>query len=619
MESVKVKLHVKIGWLFMLAVILCNSCEYEPSDVYNNPANKDIEAPEIEVVKFSLGDVNDTIYLYTSKPVQFQFNSSKQEIIAVEFVLDNKSIETVYSDNGWFYLYGGELTDGLHTLSLQIYTATGTGSIAEQLGAEAFVFSREWTLVIDKNHKISTKTEIVDGYLKVSWEKYRANDFKEYVVNRTVGWGSSVEVRRLRSNEFVDSAYVGEGGKYTIWINDLYNEQTYWCELELKKDFPVLAAKAVENNLYQLYWHKSKYYGAIGKYEASGTLNYATTFDKTSFSPNDTVFESVRANFSDRAEFTMSLVPAKPNSLYQSEYEYAFKNYSTIRVGNYITNAALYSCEMLQIGKDGFSFRVDGDSLMRYSFDQKKVIQKLGYPLIGCGASNFRRASVSSSGKSLTAYVGCSDDVLMVDSENLYNYKVHDLRPYSGQMYVPEVPISDVGLAIVNSTDRVLYLYDFNTGTAVQYTPEDDYTSAFGEKISPDGRYLFLRDHTFKLVKYENGQFTNIGTYPDFSWPSYYEFDPSNPKQVVEWNQDNFCVRSIENFSVIRQYTLSDEYISNIDYSRGEILTRKAGHFYIRSFLTGEIIKDITIPSTSRCYLVNRMLLSEDGVIHYIN
>jgi len=615
MERKKDKQNAKMIWLFMLGLMLCYSCEYEPSDVYHHPANKDIEPPEIEVVKFTLGDVNDTIYLYTDKAVQFHFNSSQQGIKAVEFILNDNSVEVFESANGWFYLYGGQLADGEHTFTVQVYTASGTGSIAEQVGAEAFIFSKSWILVVDKTHKIWTKTEVVNGFLKVSWEKYRANNFKEYVVYRSIAMSGQIEINRVQTNEFIDNGYVGEGGKYSIWINDIYGELFHWCDLELEREFPAMGSKAIENNLYQPYWHKSKYYGAIGKYEAKIQLNHGAVLEKISLNANDTIFDSASACFSDMVEFTVSLVPANPNPFYQkNEYKYAFENQTWERVGNYITDASLHNCEILQMYQKGFSFSSGCDTLMWYSFEQKKVIQKFGYPPFdGCYGCTFSRTSVSASGQSFTANIACWDNVLMVDAENLNKYKVHDLKHYSGQLYSPNIPISDVGLAIVNSLDDSFYIYDFNTKAAVRYTPEYGYARSW--KISPNGKYLFIHDNIFKLVRYENGKFTSVGTFP--SEPAYYEFNSSNTNQVVEWDGTNFYVRSVDDFSVIRQFSLTDQYIYNIDFHQGEILTRNAGHLYVRSLLTGEILKDI--PTTSRCLLINRTLLCEGGVIHYIN
>ena len=468
-------------------------------------------------------------------------------------------------------------------------------------------------ILVDNTVEIWTKTEVVNGYLKISWENCRAKTFKEYVIRRYIG-NSNEEISRVLTNEFVDNAYVGEGGKYFIYINDIYDNQTYWGELELEREFPVIGFKAVENNLYHPYWHKSKYYGAIDKYEVRVELSSeGKEYYKISQNANDSIFESVSAPFADYATITLSLVPVNANSFYHHS-DHFFTIQGRFMVGNYITDETLHFCHILQVDQNGFSF-IDGcDTLLRYSFDQKKVIQRMGYlPHPECFGCTFSSTSVSSSGKSFTANIACWDDVLMINSEKLSDYKAHDLKQYSGQFYSPDIPVSDIGLAVVNSIDGSFYIYDFNSETAVRYPPEDTYSN--GHKISPNGKYLFISDNGFKLVKYENGLFTKI----DCSEPVFYEFDPLNPNQVFAWDRSSFSIRSIDDFSVIRQFELSDESISSIDFHQEEILTQNAGHLYVRSLLTGEILKDIPAPNNSRCFLINRTLLSENGIIHYIN
>ena len=611
----------KCIWFILLPALLFYSCEYEPKDVYHHPANKNVEAPQLEIVKLTLGDVNDTIYLHTNKFVQFQFQSNPQEILAIEFILDDEPITAVESNNGAFSLFAGQLADGNHTLTMTVYTSTGTGSIADQIGAEAFIFSKSWTVAVDKNRKLFVKTEAVDGYLKIIWEKCRANDFKEYVVQRSIWWsGESKEIRRLQSNELVDNSYVGEGGRYTIWINDIYDELTFWCEVELEREFPVIQAKAIENNVYQLYWKKHKYYNAVSEYQVNVKLDYVQSFDKTTLNPNDTIIESGTAYFADRASITIKLIPDNANPFYASNYLDAFQNVSDIKVGYYF-NDNLSRVEILQFGSDGFSFVNGCDTIKRYSFEQKKIVQRLGYPPhYNCYGCTFSRTAVSSSGKSFTANIACWDNVLMVNSENLHNHTVHDLRPYTGLMYSPTIQISDVGLAIVNSIEiDGFYLYDYNTSSALTYHPQNG-ISASGEKISPNGEYIFLRDNEFKLVKYVDGQFVNIGTFSGYNFPYYYDFDPVNPDRFMIWSQNTFFIISTVDFSVINQFELTDTYLHNIDFARGEILTRNDNHLYIRNLETGQILKDIVVSSNSGKYiLVNRILLNEDCIMHYIN
>ena len=81
--------------------------------------------------------------------------------------MELKSI-TIRSLIGQFYVDYGNIKEGDHTLLLEIVTATGSGSIAEHLGAEGFLFSKSWVLFVDKSYYSRTTAFPFNGRLKLS-------------------------------------------------------------------------------------------------------------------------------------------------------------------------------------------------------------------------------------------------------------------------------------------------------------------------------------------------------------------------------------------------------------------------------------------------------------------
>ncbi len=55
------------------------SCEYQSSEVYNRPVNKDIAPPQIQVVELNIDE--DTVCIYRSMEIKFKFESDNQAII----------------------------------------------------------------------------------------------------------------------------------------------------------------------------------------------------------------------------------------------------------------------------------------------------------------------------------------------------------------------------------------------------------------------------------------------------------------------------------------------------------------------------------------------------------
>lgn len=143
------KKYRKFIWIFTLGFGLYSSCVYEPTDIYFNPTNQDVEPPQIQVIQLTLDDENDTIYADAGKAIEFQFNSYPQEIQAVEFIVDEIYSQIFYSNKGCYYLNKWFFYYRTHSLKINIYTSSGTGSIADKIGGEMFVFSKEWTVFIN--------------------------------------------------------------------------------------------------------------------------------------------------------------------------------------------------------------------------------------------------------------------------------------------------------------------------------------------------------------------------------------------------------------------------------------------------------------------------------------
>jgi hypothetical protein len=127
---------------------LLYSCEYEPEKIHETSINMDVQPPQIQTIQMDL--VGDVIYLTENRHVNYQFKSNNQPIEWIEFILDGRQMVTTYSNPGQFYLDYNELSGGAHSLRMNIYTATGDGSIADGIGGEAFIFTRTWTIIAVK-------------------------------------------------------------------------------------------------------------------------------------------------------------------------------------------------------------------------------------------------------------------------------------------------------------------------------------------------------------------------------------------------------------------------------------------------------------------------------------
>lgn len=613
--------RIEFAFLLLFAVLM-QTCEYNPMDVYERPVSKDVSPPQIETLVLDIN--HDTIFLYPEKIINFRFSSSNQEIKMVRFVINNDTKFTVNSNNGTFDLTYGTLSDGIQTLVLEVYTASGTNSIAELMGAERFLFSKSWKVFVDRSYYSRTRASASNGYLKLTWPKYRDYDFKEYVVSRILSYNNEVVIKRLKSTEFVDSSYVGEGGSYLVRVNNQNAKLLDWGHMELAGDLPELKLMPTESDPFILKWGKSKYYNAVDTIKLSQSLNntYKYVNVKTTRDPTDSTYVLETGFFADNADFKLKFVPKKRNIRYTSDYYQNFESQAIVTLGfPFIRpNTPVFSID--QVNQDEFVYLEGCDSIIRYSVSEKHSPEQLGYRSSGCSKCEFSSITFSSSGKYITNYVNCTSDLMLVTSNNMHNYIIRDLKPYSGQNYTPKIFVSDVATAIVNKGNGGFNIYDFNTNTSLASYQKTTYGGQ-GLNISPNGNYLFLLDDSLRLVRFTNSQFTNVWSHNRFAYPKYFGFDGVNPEQMFIWDGTTFSVKLCNDFSDVYKFSLSDNTILDIDFYNKEILTYNSGHLYVKSYLNGSLIKDLPIhidPSFwyNSFSIINHAIISMKGVIYFI-
>ena len=611
--------RIEFAFLLLLSVLM-EGCVYYPKDIYDRPVTKDVPSPEIQIVELNIS--YDTIFLYPEKIIKFRFSSSNQAIKTVRFVIDDKPEFTVNSDNGTFDLSLGSLDDGMHTMVLEVYTATGTNSIAELIGAESYLFTKSWKVFVDNGYKTKTRAAVSNGYLQLTWTKYRDYDFKEYIVYCEFSNYNEVEIKKLKSTMFVDSSYVGEGAKYIVKVSTIDGKLIDWGNEELIRDLPKLKLQASESEPYVIQWGKNKYYNAVDSVKLSQDLNNTYKYEtvKTTHNIDDSTYVVEKGLFNDGAEYILKFIPKHGNIRYTPINYGMFESRDEVVLGFYFMKP-LTSQSIDQVNKDEFVYLSGCDSIVRYSVSQKHSVEHLGYSSLGCSRCEFLNLTFSSSGKYITNYVNCDHDLMLVSSNNLQNFVISDLKPYTGQYNYPKIFASDVNTALVNKSNGGFIVYDFTTNTSLASYPKT--YGVEGKIISPNGQYLVLIDDSLRLVRFNNSQFTNVWSKSKYNFIKYFGFDGANPEQMFMWEGTTFSVKLCNDFSNVSEFSLSDNSILDIDFYNKEFLTYNAGHLYVKSYLDGSIIKDIPIHADPSFWynsfvLIDHAIVSFKGVIYFV-
>jgi hypothetical protein len=616
--------------IVLLFILVCylQSCEYDPAGIYERKVTKDMPPPEIQILDLNLD--NDTVFLYPGIPVNFRFSSSNQAIKRIKFVVDDTIEKFIgYSNSGVFNLAYGEFTQGMHKLLLEIATASGTGSIAESIGAEEYLFSKTWKLNVNNSYKSQVKASVSNGFLKLVWPEYRSSDLKYYIVYKVDLFNNAVEIKKPKIAEFVDSSYVGEGDGYTINVYTQKGKVFTWGHIDMPKNLPKLSIITTETNQYVLKMTKSKYYNAVDTFKINQTRYYLDTYlinsiIKSTQNPNDTLTYLSNSFFGDELEFKLKLVPKYRNVKYLPDSYGSFESNLESVLGFHFLDQYSRIDKMAQVNHDEFVYVDYCYKLIRYSLSQKRTVEELQYQSSICSGCNFGISAFSSSGKFITNYAICSFDVMLIPSNNLKNYITRNIAPFSGNNY-PLIFVSDNGTGIVNNLNGGFYVFDFNTNSSLSFYQKDT-GEGTGLNISPDGKYIILTDDSLRLVHFNGSQFKDIWSNSITNQPKYFAFDAINSGHLVYWNGSVFSVKLCENFSNLYEFPLTDGSILNIDYYNEKILTYtpgSPGHMYVRSYTDGSLLKTIPVNMnpltfTNFCYLINNAIVCERGLIYFI-
>ncbi len=613
-------------FIIIVAAALMHACEYQPTGIYERQVNRNIPPPEIEPVDINIDLNSDTVYITADKLIYLHFKTSNQAIKRIRLVVSDIEKLSVDSDEGSFYFFFPEWSNGIYNFTVEVYTTSGTGSLAEIMGAEQYLFSKSWTLIIDKRYLTETIGVVNDGYLTLRWPKTHAPDFKEYVITRYQLWNDEVEITRLTNIEWTDSSYVGEGAHYSVKICNLNNELLPYGDVYLNRELPGLRLMPSANDPYKLTWTKPKFYNAVDTVKISGTFHYYDPFVdlRNSHDPTDTIQDITGGLFGDRGTFRLKLVPKPGNIHYNSSFQPDYQTEAEYLLGLRIQDKELYYCPgLFQVSQDEFIFIAGWDSVKRYSVSLKKVVEVSGCTPGECTFCPLQDSRSSSSGKYLM-YNSCGKKFKLLNTANFNDLKTFDLSKVSCPDNSSAVKVSDRLTAAINTCAPGLCLYDFAADSVLAWYRNGDFNCPV-INISPDGNYILMSDDFTRLLGFDGKDFYTISTLPINPYnTNSLGFDASQTDQFYTWDGHTFSVKRCSNAETIREFTLDDPYLLNIDFFNSEILTYTAGHMFVRSYITGDLIRDI--PTNMQltgydndCYLINHAIACRKGIIYYIN
>jgi hypothetical protein len=576
-------------------------CEYE----LDKENFKDIEAPsETHLFELNLIPHDDTIKVFNDAEFSYYYDTHGLAVKQAKFVLSDKSWD-INSDNGTFTISPEELPAGYDTLTMFIYTGSGTGSIADAVGYEGYLLEKKWLLLIDGRSAppITPEKSITeDGFLKVSWAKNEQYNFHSYEVEHWTGNGFiRSTIADPDSTCIIDSSYVGGDAYYRVntrvitgnWVN-------LGTSLQLNDPIPTLNFEDMGVDSLKIFWNKSKYKCS---YQLLRTDTYPATV--VLGSSVDTSFVIAHPGFGQRSQF--SLVTS-PYHLNETNSNHSRSDLQYHEWGTHIaSNWPNYGYNHL----DQAIYTNTYDDMECYDVSSMDLLKSVRLQdLIYEGAYSC---------------AGNSTKVATTSADNIYVFSNKDLNdpviiPYGkwGGAGIDHFFLTDNDLIAVAKSNN----YDLISLTEKKVVANftiDDYPlySKWGcFATSNDGRYACIVTYNgVNIYEMENG--TAVNTYSDNRSYRSVAFDTNNPEQLLLTFNDNtnLEIRNVSDFSLVRTISLPSpaQVLRNIDPANGYLLSTDYDYLYILDLSSSNVVLKVKCNQEYKAHLYNNRLFGVYG------
>ena len=214
----------------VLTFLLLASCQYDIDEVFVDNLLSLPPAPALEVKELTVEQ--DTFLLTQPVVIKFDIGAGSNDILGVIVRVDGTVFEEYTSGKGNFTLDPARLTQGYHSFNLQIITNTGSGSIAEKVGLEAYAFESTNFVFYNLIKAIipvkEVETYLSEGELMVIWDSCWYQGFR-YRVEKYLGDKNGIYIASFitESARFIDSNYAGEKAYYKVFLEDTVKGEAY--------------------------------------------------------------------------------------------------------------------------------------------------------------------------------------------------------------------------------------------------------------------------------------------------------------------------------------------------------------------------------------------------------
>jgi len=547
----------------------------------------------------SLVPDNDTIKVFSITELTFKFNPYGLKLIQATITIDNTT-QKIYSDTSTISINPEKYSTGIHTLKARYYSNSGSGSIADKLGAEGYMIEKNYVLMIDGAQAKSITAQYSinsDQLFELSWPECTNLNFDAYII--TKGSQNIKIIKDRKCTHWVDSMYVGGSEGYSVDVRVITNNRgTQGNLLRVSEDYPRLNFKEITIDSVMIYWKRPRIKCIV----------HFATIDRDYAYNGDTSCVLRTPNMGVQQMYQLSTRSYFNNT--NNMYTYATIDEKYYTFGN---STNLFS-EMIGYNKnENIFFSSNYNSLSSCDMATKKVITTTTLP---------ERISRISNGVNTNKFAVYTNNMVYIYQNG--NLSAPVKISVEGQNYGHLFLLTDNDYLVMRNYNKLIMINLNNNNeisTQVLYDPQNygpydapTYTCT----ASQDGKYIFVgSEKESRVFRFENKQFTVVKT----DSRSYYSslFNPLNPAEIVFTfiGNNTLEVRSIPDFTLLRTIQLPDHYhVENFDPKTGLLLISNFSKLLIVDIHTGKVQKGPNC-SSNKYYLFGNNIFSSNG--YYID
>ena|GEM_PF-3785421 len=546
------KMHIK--YFLRIAVLLfLAACEFQPSGI-----------PEIEIkepsengpaIQLELKPETNVLILFQNVKISYQFQTESSQIHWVEFYFDDELILRQQHDLSNMLemnLDIGNHADGLYYLEILVFVASNTGSIADKVGAEGYLYQLKWPVLIDRTSPRTVKIksiEPVSGGVLLKWNHYRFSPFENYKIRKVSFFDLKeeiIEIDNQNVTEYFDGDYLeGENVYYAIQVNGEWSQGVYFTQ-----ELDSLEARGFQNYSGEIVWQPTKNPDRLDYYRIYEGAHSSQRNEKKISYEMGTTFAIDKLPFGGNKQYNLQFVPKTVNS------NYALANLDVtsliVSSGDIIPQ---FEVTKKVFGTD-YSLYSNSNTIVLFDHQTKTKLDSLDF-----GSEKLRAYRLSMDGT--LVYTLVENNLTAWEINGFVNQGSVDVTEIDESLSgIYEFNVSDNSRILFTPTNWKLLLYDFENKEVILHS-EDNYGLGY---LSPNGNF-FLTQRT-------RNDRTEI---------KYFEIIDGGLKLVHE---------SVDPNTILRNF-----FFSTVE--NNEIITREGNSIHIRSLSTFNELKKIEISNSS--------------------